>query len=278
MVTNQSGVARGFFTEAVVDEVHRHIAELLAAGGAHIDAYYYCPHHPDGTVAEYARRCDCRKPGRGLVDRAVRELGVDPRRVVHRRRPLARRRRWRGRSARAASWCEPATARTKKQRPPDGLSGGRGREQSGRSRELDSGEQLGRLRSPVRCTDQSAAPSVHPLPGEAERKARLLSLVDGFAGRRVLVVGDLIADEFIYGEVHRVSREAPVLILKYDATRNRRRAAPATRRTTSPRSAAARRSPASSAPTPKGRRLLAGVSARRRSPAGRARQAATARR
>ncbi|HEY2905417.1 MAG TPA: PfkB family carbohydrate kinase [Vicinamibacterales bacterium] len=62
------------------------------------------------------------------------------------------------------------------------------------------------------------ARSVHPLPGEAERKERLLGLVDGFSSRRVLVVGDLIADEFIYGEVARVSREAPVLILKYDAT------------------------------------------------------------
>jgi D-glycero-beta-D-manno-heptose-7-phosphate kinase len=62
------------------------------------------------------------------------------------------------------------------------------------------------------------ARSVHPLPGEAERKERLLALVDGFSSRRVLVLGDLIADEFIYGEVARVSREAPVLILKYDAT------------------------------------------------------------
>ena len=62
------------------------------------------------------------------------------------------------------------------------------------------------------------ARSVHPLPGEAERKERLLALVDGFSSRRVLVIGDLIADEFIYGEVARVSREAPVLILKYDAT------------------------------------------------------------
>jgi hypothetical protein len=53
---------------------------------------------------------------------------------------------------------------------------------------------------------------------EAERKERLLSLIDGFSSRRVLVLGDLIADEFIYGEVARVSREAPVLILKYDAT------------------------------------------------------------
>jgi rfaE bifunctional protein kinase chain/domain len=62
------------------------------------------------------------------------------------------------------------------------------------------------------------ARSVHPLPGEAERRERLLSLVDAFAGRRVLVVGDLIADEFIYGQVSRVSREAPVLILRYDTT------------------------------------------------------------
>jgi rfaE bifunctional protein kinase chain/domain len=62
------------------------------------------------------------------------------------------------------------------------------------------------------------ARSVHPLPGEAERKDRLLALVDGFSSRRVLVIGDVIADEFIYGEVARVSREAPVLILRYDAT------------------------------------------------------------
>ena len=62
------------------------------------------------------------------------------------------------------------------------------------------------------------ARSVHPLPGEAERRERLLGLIDGFSSRRVLVIGDLIADEFIYGGVSRISREAPVLILKYDAT------------------------------------------------------------
>jgi rfaE bifunctional protein kinase chain/domain len=62
------------------------------------------------------------------------------------------------------------------------------------------------------------ARSVHPLPGESEREARLLSLLDAFAGRRVAIVGDLIADEFIYGRVTRVSREAPVLILQYDST------------------------------------------------------------
>ena len=78
MVTNQSGVARGFFSEAVVDEVHRHMAAMLAEGGARIDAYYYCPHHPDGKMPGYAQACDCRKPGRALVDRAVREFGIDP--------------------------------------------------------------------------------------------------------------------------------------------------------------------------------------------------------
>ena len=78
MVTNQSGVARGFFTEAVVDDVHQHIAALLGRSGAFIDKYYHCPHHPDGRVPEFAVVCDCRKPGRALVDRAARELGIDP--------------------------------------------------------------------------------------------------------------------------------------------------------------------------------------------------------
>ncbi len=78
MVTNQSGIARGFFDEGVVHAVHEHIAGLLRVGGAHIDAYYYCPHHPDGRVAAYSVPCTCRKPGRGLVDRAVQELAVDP--------------------------------------------------------------------------------------------------------------------------------------------------------------------------------------------------------
>ena len=52
VITNQSGIARGFFSEAVVEEVHRHIASMLEAGAARIDAYYYCPHHPDGAIAE----------------------------------------------------------------------------------------------------------------------------------------------------------------------------------------------------------------------------------
>jgi len=78
VVTNQSGIARGFFTGAFVDEVHREISARLAAGGARIDAYYYCPHHPDGSVAEFARACECRKPRPGLIERAASDLDLDP--------------------------------------------------------------------------------------------------------------------------------------------------------------------------------------------------------
>jgi len=79
VTTNQSGIARGMFTEAHVEDVHRELERRLEAGQARVDAYYYCPHHPTkGVVAEYARACDCRKPGSGMIDRATRDLGLDP--------------------------------------------------------------------------------------------------------------------------------------------------------------------------------------------------------
>jgi D-glycero-D-manno-heptose 1,7-bisphosphate phosphatase len=77
VITNQSGVARGFYDEAAVHRFHAHMQAELERHGAHIDAFYYCPHHPEGTVAEYALRCDCRKPGTGLLERAVREWPID---------------------------------------------------------------------------------------------------------------------------------------------------------------------------------------------------------
>ena len=77
VVTNQSGIARGLVTEAFVEETHRRLGVTLGAGGARVDAYYYCPHHPDGAVAAYRQPCDCRKPATGLVDRAVRDLDLD---------------------------------------------------------------------------------------------------------------------------------------------------------------------------------------------------------
>jgi D-glycero-D-manno-heptose 1,7-bisphosphate phosphatase len=77
VVTNQSGVARKYFSEDFVLETHRALDTRLAAGGARVDAYYYCPHHPDGKLPDYARDCDCRKPRPGLVERAVRDLDLD---------------------------------------------------------------------------------------------------------------------------------------------------------------------------------------------------------
>ncbi len=80
VVTNQSGVARGLYDEAAVRQFHAHIQNTLRAHGAHIDAFYYCPHHPDGTVKELAIRCRCRKPGTGMLEQAAREWPIDPHR------------------------------------------------------------------------------------------------------------------------------------------------------------------------------------------------------
>lgn len=77
LVTNQAGVARGYFKEPLVQQVHRRLAELLAAGGAYLDAVYYCPHHPSAGEPPYRRDCDCRKPRPGMVRAAERDLGVD---------------------------------------------------------------------------------------------------------------------------------------------------------------------------------------------------------
>jgi len=77
VITNQAGIARGIVREAFVAEAHDHISARLAAGGARVDAYYYCPHYKTGTVAEYVRDCDCRKPQPGLLTRAAADLGLD---------------------------------------------------------------------------------------------------------------------------------------------------------------------------------------------------------
>ncbi len=76
VATNQSGVARGLFDDAFVGAAHDRIARVLADGGARIDAFYYCPHHPDGSVDAYRRACDCRKPGPGLFRRAASDLDL----------------------------------------------------------------------------------------------------------------------------------------------------------------------------------------------------------
>lgn len=74
VITNQSGVARGFFTPADLDRMHTHLRERLAAWGVRLDGVYYCPHHPKGVVPGLAVRCDCRKPQPGMLLRAAQEL------------------------------------------------------------------------------------------------------------------------------------------------------------------------------------------------------------
>jgi D-glycero-D-manno-heptose 1,7-bisphosphate phosphatase len=77
IVTNQAGIARGIVREAFVAEAHQHISERLEAGGARIDAFYYCPHYPEGSVERYRTACDCRKPQPGLLRRAAQDLDLD---------------------------------------------------------------------------------------------------------------------------------------------------------------------------------------------------------
>lgn len=77
VVTNQTGVARGIFDEAFVGEAHRHIDAAVTAGGGRIDAFYYCPHHPDSSIQAYRQMCDCRKPSPGMLMRAKDDLGID---------------------------------------------------------------------------------------------------------------------------------------------------------------------------------------------------------
>ncbi len=77
VVTNQSGVARGFFDVNFVLESHRRIQLLLEEAGVAVDAFYFCPHHPTEGDPPYKVDCDCRKPKPGLLLRAAGELGLE---------------------------------------------------------------------------------------------------------------------------------------------------------------------------------------------------------
>ncbi|HOP47901.1 MAG TPA: HAD family hydrolase [Desulfobacteraceae bacterium] len=77
IVSNQSGVARGYFPIELVNEVHEYMINFLKKENAFIDGIYFCPHHRGGSVKEYSIPCNCRKPDTGLISKACEHLSID---------------------------------------------------------------------------------------------------------------------------------------------------------------------------------------------------------
>jgi D-glycero-D-manno-heptose 1,7-bisphosphate phosphatase len=77
VVSNQSGVARGYHPIGLVHELHAYLQGFLKKQGAAIDGIFFCPHHSRGTVPEYTRTCHCRKPETGLIDQACESFDID---------------------------------------------------------------------------------------------------------------------------------------------------------------------------------------------------------
>lgn len=76
VITNQAGVARGYFSEDTIHAVHKAMTNELKSNGAQLDAIYYCAHHPSVGEPPYRLDCDCRKPKPGLISRAVKDFGI----------------------------------------------------------------------------------------------------------------------------------------------------------------------------------------------------------
>lgn len=77
IITNQSGIARGYYTEADYQKLNDWMLQTLESSGVHIDAVYYCPHHPNAAVARYRVNCSCRKPKLGMFEQAVSDFSLD---------------------------------------------------------------------------------------------------------------------------------------------------------------------------------------------------------
>lgn len=77
VITNQSGIARGYFQEMMLGLVEHRLRELLSIFGINLDGFYYCPHHPDGIIKPYAIECNCRKPKPGLLYQVANEHNID---------------------------------------------------------------------------------------------------------------------------------------------------------------------------------------------------------
>ena len=77
VVTNQSGIARGYYTEEDVKTLHKYLEARVIETGGRIDGFYYCPHHPEKGIGKYKESCDCRKPESGMFLQAKEDLDID---------------------------------------------------------------------------------------------------------------------------------------------------------------------------------------------------------
>lgn len=77
VITNQAGVAKGYYKEEHIGILHKYIDDLLKEEDTNIDGYYYCPHHPEGTVDGYKKGCMCRKPNIGMIEKASKDFSID---------------------------------------------------------------------------------------------------------------------------------------------------------------------------------------------------------
>ena len=77
VITNQSGLARGYFDKSLLERIHSNLLTDAQKNKARIDKIYYCPHHKNGIIAEYSKECDCRKPKPGLLLKARDEFNID---------------------------------------------------------------------------------------------------------------------------------------------------------------------------------------------------------
>jgi D-glycero-D-manno-heptose 1,7-bisphosphate phosphatase len=77
VISNQSGIARGFLTEDDLGTIHEAIAHELLREGAHVDRFYFCPHHPTEGLPPYRRECTCRKPLPGMLQQGAQDFGID---------------------------------------------------------------------------------------------------------------------------------------------------------------------------------------------------------
>lgn len=208
IVSNQSGVARGLFQEQELCSVEQYLTQLLGQAGVPIAGFYYCPHHPDGIVAQYAIACSCRKPAPGMLLQAAQDWNLDL----------------------PNSWMVGDILNDVEA----------GRRAGCRTILIDNGNETEWERSPLRMPHYTVAnlaeaaqrieesdraqitplqlkdvPADAPTDGLTDGLTMVTptSIFDRWLDLRVLVIGDAILDSYRYGTVSRLCQEAPVPVV-----------------------------------------------------------------